>query len=93
MDGSFTSLLNDGSFEEFVFSQPPPQTQSQNQQEAAKSKKGRRSKNFLIEEDMLLISAWLNISMDPIQGNNQTHSCYWDRIWKYYNENKKRSFK
>lgn len=88
MEGSFTSLLNDGSFEfeDLVFSQPTPQ--SQPQQEAVKPRKGKRSKNFLIEEDMLLISAWLNISMDSVQGNNQTHSCYWDRIWKYFNENK-----
>ncbi|XP_074328769.1 glutathione S-transferase T3-like [Apium graveolens] len=39
---------------------------------------------------MLLISAWLNVSMDPVQGNNQTHKNYWARIWKYYEENKER---
>ncbi|KAL6564549.1 hypothetical protein OROMI_015999 [Orobanche minor] len=68
MEGSFTSLLNDGSFEfeDLVFSQPTPQ--SQPQQEAVKPRKGK--------------------SMDSVQGNNQTHSCYWDRIWKYFNENK-----
>ncbi|XP_074342582.1 glutathione S-transferase T3-like [Apium graveolens] len=94
MEGSFVSLLNDGSFEDFLFSQPasqsqPPfQSEPQPQKEAAKSNKGKRSKNFLTEEDMLLISAWLNISVDPVQGNNQTHTCYWDMIWKYYDENK-----
>ncbi|KAL6579993.1 hypothetical protein OROMI_008017 [Orobanche minor] len=86
MEGSFVSLLNDDSFEDLIFSEAPPQSQSH--QEAEKPKKGKRSKNFLIEEDMLLISAWLNVSIDPIQDNNQTYACYWDRIWNYFNENK-----
>ena len=94
MEGSFVSLLNNDSYEfEDVFSQPPPQSQSQTQQsqpqqDVVNSKKGKRSKNFLIEEDMLLISAWLNVSMDSVQGNNQTHTRYWDRIWNYFEENK-----
>lgn len=89
MEGSFVSLLNEGSFSKFedmVFSQPTPQ--SEPQKEASKLKKGKRSKNFLIDEDMLLISGWLNVSMDPVQGSNQTHACYWDRIWNYFEENK-----
>ena len=90
LEGSFVSLLNNDSYEfEDVFSQPPSQSQSRNQQsqpqqDVVNSKKGKRSKNFLIEEDMLLISAWLNVSMDSVQGNNQTHTRYWDRIWKYF---------
>ncbi|WOG99830.1 hypothetical protein DCAR_0519186 [Daucus carota subsp. sativus] len=69
MEGSFVSLLSNDSYEfEDVFSQPPPQSQSQTQQsqpqqDVVKSKKGKRSKNFLMEEDMLLISAWLNVSI------------------------------
>ena len=39
---------------------------------------------------MLLIAAWLNVSMDPAQGDNQTHTNNWARIWKYYEENKER---
>jgi hypothetical protein len=31
-------------------------------------KKSQRSKNFSPEEDCLLVSAWLNISKDPITG-------------------------
>jgi hypothetical protein len=38
----------------------------------AKSSQGR-SKNFRDEEDILLVSAWLNVGMDPIQAVDQTH--------------------
>ena len=37
---------------------------------------------------MLIISAWLNISMDPVQGNNQTHTSYLNQLWNYYEGNK-----
>lgn len=87
---TFTSLLNDGAYDEaddVFYSQPPPSSQERSQQAPSKQKKGR-SKNFLIEEDMLLLSGWLNVSMDPVQGNNQTQSTYWNRIWSYYHEHK-----
>jgi len=35
------------------------------------AKKSQRSKNFSLEEDCLLISAWLNTSKDPITGVEQ----------------------
>lgn len=87
MDSSFIQLLNHGVYtdNEEMSSQPPPLTQTQDS--TSKMKKGR-SKNFTIEEDMLLISAWKNVSMDPIQGNNQTQQTYWSRIANYYNEYK-----
>ena len=34
-------------------------------------KKSQRSKNFSLEEDCLLVSAWLNTSKDPITGVEQ----------------------
>jgi len=34
-------------------------------------KKSQRSKNFLPDEDCLLVSAWLNTSKDPITGVEQ----------------------
>jgi hypothetical protein len=34
-------------------------------------KKLQRSKNFSLEEDCLLVSAWLNKSKDPITGVEQ----------------------
>jgi hypothetical protein len=45
---------------------------------AAKEKK--RSKTFNVDEDKLLVSAWLNVLQDPIQGVNQAHNTYWGKI-------------
>jgi hypothetical protein len=39
-----------------------------------------RSNSFREEEDKLLVSAWLNVSMDPIQGVDQTQDTFWKRI-------------
>jgi hypothetical protein len=41
----------------------------------AKSSRGR-SKNFGDEEDILLVSAWLNVGMNPIQGVDQTQGTF-----------------
>ena len=38
---------------------------------------------FTVKEDILLISTWLNISMDGIQGNQQKHKTYWEKIYEY----------
>ena len=48
----------------------------------------KRGSNFTIEEDLLLISAWLNISLDVVEGNEQKHKSYWGRIWEYFHKNK-----
>ncbi|XP_038684894.1 glutathione S-transferase T3-like isoform X2 [Tripterygium wilfordii] len=37
---------------------------------------------------MMLISAYLNICLDPVIGNQQKLGAYWERIEKYFNENK-----
>lgn len=47
-----------------------------------------RGNNYTIEEDLCLISAWLNVSRDPIVGTNQTYEAYWDRITSYYDQHK-----
>ncbi|CAL4919738.1 unnamed protein product [Urochloa decumbens] len=58
--------------------------------EASASVKGnkKRSKNFNEKEDLLLVSAWLEISMDPVQSIDQTRATYWHRIHDYYHEHK-----
>ncbi|WOH04335.1 hypothetical protein DCAR_0623744 [Daucus carota subsp. sativus] len=90
MEATFIDLLNNGTYDvEEIFSQScQQQEQSSRQQEQVKPKKGRRSKNFTMEEDMLLISAWLNVSLDPVQGTNQTQLTYWNRIGNYFDEHK-----
>jgi hypothetical protein len=37
----------------------------------------KRSKIFTEHEDALLVSAWLNISLDPVHGTNQTKGTFW----------------
>ncbi|XP_062019370.1 glutathione S-transferase T3-like [Rosa rugosa] len=53
---------------------------------SAKSKS--RSTNYSVQEDILLVSAWLNIGLDPVKGNDQKSTAYWARIAEYYHKNK-----
>ncbi len=41
----------------------------------------KRSKKFSEKEDEMLVSAWLNISMDPVSGTNQKGGTFWKRIF------------
>jgi len=78
---SHTDLILNG-YEE---SQDDPLT---NQAPAtAKSSQGR-TKNFSSEEDILLVSAWLNVGMDAISGVDQSQGTYWRRIHEYFHANK-----
>ncbi|PVH34910.1 hypothetical protein PAHAL_7G064400 [Panicum hallii] len=82
----FTDLLvND--VEESQDLPPPSQTTNGHAPAAAKGSQGR-SKNFRDEEDILLVSAWLNVGMDAIQGIDQPLGIYWRRIHEYFNANK-----
>nr|POE70571.1 hypothetical protein CFP56_23010 [Quercus suber] len=63
-----------------TFSQmSPPQVESTN-------KKSQRGINFSIEEDILLVSAFLNVNQDVVKSNNQKRCTYWMRIWEYYHK-------
>ncbi|KAG6627502.1 uncharacterized protein LOC122296873 [Carya illinoinensis] len=55
------------------------------------SKKTQRGVSFTVEEDNLLVLAWLNISVDAIRGTDQKYSQMWEKISDYYNEYKKPS--
>uniref|UniRef100_A0A2N9I4J3 No apical meristem-associated C-terminal domain-containing protein n=1 Tax=Fagus sylvatica TaxID=28930 RepID=A0A2N9I4J3_FAGSY len=44
-------------------------------------KSKRQAGNFTVEEDKLLVLAWLNTSLDPIQGNEQKLDSFYTRIW------------
>ena len=52
------------------------------------AKKPPRGVKFTVEEYLLLVSAWLNTSMDPIAGNQKKHNAYWDKIYKYLEKDK-----
>jgi hypothetical protein len=42
----------------------------------ATRKEKKRTKKFIVEADKLLVSAWLNVSQDAIQGADQAKSTY-----------------
>ncbi|TVU26563.1 hypothetical protein EJB05_29116 [Eragrostis curvula] len=65
--------------------QPDDDIGAQNMHQGAA--KGR-SKSYSVDEDTLLVSAWLNVSLDPIQGVDQSRSTYWKRIYDYFHANK-----
>ncbi|XP_039834398.1 uncharacterized protein LOC120695155 [Panicum virgatum] len=48
----------------------------------------KRSKNFSVKEDNLLVAAWLEISMDVVQGIDQPRATYWERIHEHYHLHK-----
>ncbi|KAL6902154.1 hypothetical protein ACP4OV_005030 [Aristida adscensionis] len=68
----------------------PPNTESPINSGPAAGTKGSqgRTKNFRDKEDRLLVSAWLNVSMDPILGTEQSQTSYWARIYDYFHANK-----
>ncbi|KAL4642460.1 hypothetical protein ACB092_02G019700 [Castanea dentata] len=47
----------------------------------------KRGGNFSVDEDNILVSAWLNISMDVVQGTDQRAKKIWEKIWQYFCEN------
>ena len=61
-------------------SPPPPQVEN------ASSTKGKRGFNFTVEEDKLLVAAWLNISVDAINNNEQTQNTFRQKVWEYFTQ-------
>ena len=89
-DGYFTNLLSNGN-SEFAWEGlgPVEEQPSQNVDHTPSLRPNqKRTKNFSRPEDELLVSAWLNTSIDPIQGTNQTRGAYWKRIHEYFHSNK-----
>ena len=54
-------------------------------------RKPRKGKNFNADEERSLCTSFLAVSQDPICGNGQRNSAFWDRITAHFNENKPRS--
>ena len=93
---SFTDLIED-SFNDYMPGSshisdedgvPQAQTFSQmsSPQVESTTKKSQRGINFSIEEDILLVSAFLNVNQDVVKSNNQKCQTYWMRIWEYYHK-------
>ncbi|TVU34389.1 hypothetical protein EJB05_16221, partial [Eragrostis curvula] len=82
----FTDLLMNY-FEESHDQLPPSDPTIHHVPIPAKGSQGR-GQNSKEEEDILLVSAWLNVSMDAIQGVEQPQGKYWARIHEYFHEHK-----
>ncbi|KAL4643838.1 hypothetical protein ACB092_02G121000 [Castanea dentata] len=54
--------------------------------ENASSTKGKQGANFSVEEDQLLVSAWLNTSVDPVNSNEQTQATFCQKVWEYFTQ-------
>ncbi|XP_010507465.1 PREDICTED: glutathione S-transferase T3-like [Camelina sativa] len=53
--------------------------------EAASPQQNRRSRHtWLPTDDVMLVSAWLNTSKDPITSNQQRQRAFWGRIADYF---------
>jgi len=87
-DTSFTNLLED-SYDEYmsgssrISEDSVPQAQAFSQMsppQVESTAKKLRGNNFSIEEDVLLLSAFLNVNQDVVQSTNQKRTTYWSRI-------------
>ena len=52
--------------------------------EIVTSNSTKRGGNFSVDEDVLLISTWLNIGMDVVHGTEQKGEKFWKIIWEFF---------
>ncbi|XP_012834532.1 PREDICTED: glutathione S-transferase T3-like [Erythranthe guttata] len=80
-NGSFTDLLNDDSlvYEESCAVDSNIDIEDTNKVQV--QPRSKRSSNFSREEDICIVSSWLNISKDAIHGSDQKSSRFWARIY------------
>jgi hypothetical protein len=91
--GSFFTNLVNGALENFEdVSETPNELQhivpTNDSNTFSKSNQKHKGKNFSEEEDRVLVATWLNVSMDPTQGTNQTRGTFWKRIHMFYETNR-----
>ena len=53
------------------------------------TKKGQWENNFIIEEDIKLVLAWLNVSLDVVTSIDQKYTTFYNRIWSTFHNDKK----
>jgi hypothetical protein len=87
--GYYTNLITEDDLEFECTNEISEQQQASPEVEVEPTiKKSCRGSNFTIIDDNLLVEAWLYVSMDAVQGNQQKHKIYWKRICDYFNEHK-----
>ncbi|KAL0000950.1 hypothetical protein SO802_014731 [Lithocarpus litseifolius] len=80
-------LQGDSDFVEPFFSgsqNPSMPIQSLLEVQIVTSNSTKRGGNFSVDEDLLLISTWLNIGMDAVHGTDQKGEKFWAKIWEYF---------
>ena len=70
---SLTDMIMEGFTPAAVSNNIPVRNEIQARDEAVAMVKGnqKRSKKFTVKEDEMLVSAWLNVSLDPVRVVNQ----------------------
>ncbi|KAG2334898.1 hypothetical protein Bca4012_000071 [Brassica carinata] len=84
---SFSPSVNFSSSQtQTPFLSPQPSSQpSQPPSQAEETPEERRERRiWSTQDDLVLISGWLNTSKDSIVGNDQRGGCFWKRIADYY---------
>ncbi|KAL4610708.1 hypothetical protein ACB092_08G070200 [Castanea dentata] len=74
--------------------QSPPQVEMRQSipsiaKKSTTKRRGQRGINFTIDEDVKLVSAWLNVSLDAVTSTDQKHTTFWERIWSIFHNDKK----
>ena len=59
-----------------------------NDEIATTKKKPTCGVNFSTEENKLLVATWLNTSVDPVYGNEQHKTTFYDKVVKYFTNHK-----
>ena len=80
--------LNSPRFVNLLASQSSPPIDVDSAEAAVNSPglvKPAERRKWSTKEDIILISAWLNISKDPIVSNEQKLGAFWNRIEEYFN--------
>ena len=75
-----SQLLGTSQNNPMLVSNSPPQVEN------ASSTKWKWGTNFSVEKDQVLMSAWLNTSVDAIKSNEQTHNTFCQKIWEYFTQ-------
>ena len=83
-DGSLIDLLmNDiDLYDDTIQSNPTILAPIQNEV-VPRLRKSQKTNKFSIEEDKLIVFAWLNTSKDAITGNEQQGGAFWQKILQY----------
>ncbi|KAF5732218.1 glutathione S-transferase T3-like [Tripterygium wilfordii] len=83
--GNYTDFLNSNSsvFEEIDGFDPAEQAQNKYDVDLP-PRKSQRTRNFTRDEDVFIVSAWLNTSKDAIHRVDQSSSRLWRRIYNQF---------